>query len=162
VRKYLFLFLALAFFAGIIAIFIVDGYLGIYDTVYLTSGEFEQKIEPDFWQRQGGLWSISANWGDKVFFRYEADNRRFSTYSTTIQASVWKENEKITNLLVEDKVIKPFEVSTQEWTLDSMELESLGFIPGQYTVRIERDGVELRIIVFYITNPGPGITPRGT
>jgi hypothetical protein len=40
------LYLALACFAGLIAIFIADGYLGIYDTAYVTAGEYEQEIEP--------------------------------------------------------------------------------------------------------------------
>ena len=42
-RRHLFLYLALGCFAGLIAIFIVDGYVGIYDTVYVTAGEYEQK-----------------------------------------------------------------------------------------------------------------------
>ena len=64
------------------------------------------------------------------------DNRRFSTYSTTIQASVWKENEKIMDLLAEDKVVKPFNKAIVEWTLDSKELEWRGEREGQYTVKI--------------------------
>lgn len=47
-RKTAHTYLALAHFLGIIAIFIVDGYMGIYDTIYATSGEYERKIEPDF------------------------------------------------------------------------------------------------------------------
>jgi len=148
-RRHLFLYLALACFIGLIAIFIVDGYLGIYDTVYVTAGEYEQKIEPDHWYRYRYEPSVPAAWDTKVFFRYEVDNRKFSTHSTTIQASVWKENEKITNLLAEDKVVKAFDKATVAWTLDSKELESCGFSEGQYTVKIERDGVEREIIVSY-------------
>lgn len=148
-RRYLFLCLALACFIGLIAIFIVDGYLGIYDTLYVTAGEYEQKIEPDHWLRYDWIWSTGVSWGEKVFFRYEVDNRHFSTYSTTIQASVWKENEQITELLAEDRVVKPFDKTTVEWILDSKELESSGFSEGQYTIKIERDGVERKIIVDY-------------
>ena len=36
-RRHLFLYLALACFAGLIAISIVDGYMGIYNTVYITT-----------------------------------------------------------------------------------------------------------------------------
>ena len=36
-RRNLFLYLTLACFLGIIAIFIFDGYVGIYDTIYVTS-----------------------------------------------------------------------------------------------------------------------------
>jgi len=47
-RRYLFLYLTLACFFGLVAIFIVDGYIGIYDTLYITAGEREQTIEADF------------------------------------------------------------------------------------------------------------------
>jgi len=50
-RRYLFLYLALACVAGLTAIFIVDAYLGIYDTVYVTAREYTQKIEADYWLR---------------------------------------------------------------------------------------------------------------
>ncbi|GAI56646.1 unnamed protein product, partial [marine sediment metagenome] len=43
-RKNLFLYLTLACFFGLIAIFIVDGYLGIYDTIYVTAGEQEERV----------------------------------------------------------------------------------------------------------------------
>ena len=148
-RRHLFLYLALACFAGLIAIFIVDGYLGIYDTVYVTAEEYEQEIEPDFWLRWDRVWSTGGSWGEPVHFRYEIDNRRFSSYATPIQASVWKANEEVMVLLAEDIVIKPFDEVTVEWTLDSEELESRGFSVGQYTVKIERDGTELTIIVNY-------------
>ena len=95
------MYLALACFAGLIAIFIADGYLGIYDTAYVTAGEYEQEIEPEYWQRWDRAGSTGANWGEKTFFRYEVDNRKFSTYSSTIQVSVWKENEKVMDLLAE-------------------------------------------------------------
>jgi len=145
--------LAIACFAGLIAIFIVDGYLGIYDTVYITIGEYEQKIEADSWLRQDRIWSTGASWGEKVSFRYEIENHQFSTYSTLIQASVWKENERIIGLFSEDKSIKPFDKVMVEWTLSGEELESAGFeIDGyaDYTVKISHGDVERRIIVnFY-------------
>ena len=47
-RKMVYTYLTFARFLGSIAIFIVDGYLGIYNTTYATSGEYERKIEPDF------------------------------------------------------------------------------------------------------------------
>lgn len=148
-RRHLFLYLALACFAGLIAIFIADGYLGIYDTVYVTTEEYEEEIKPDFWLRWDQTWYTATTFGERIRFRYEVDNRQFSTYSTTIQASVWKENEKVMDLFSEDKVVKPFDEAMVEWTLDSKELESRGFSAGQYTVKIERDGVERRIIVDY-------------
>ena len=148
-RRHLFLYLALACFAGLIAIFITDGYLGIYDTISVTTGEYEEIVEPDHWYRYRYQPSVGATWDTKVFFTYTVENRRFSTYSTTIRVSVWKENEKVVDLLAEDKVVKPFDKVTAEWTLDSSELESHGFSAGEYTVRIEHDGVERKIIVGY-------------
>lgn len=106
-KRNLYLYLAIACFIGIIAIFIVDGYLGIYDSIYITTGEQEMTVEPEYWSsRYPGApkdYYTGANWGEKVFFRYELDNRRFSSYPTFIQASLWKENEKIIDLFSEDK-----------------------------------------------------------
>ena len=156
-RKNLFLYLALACFVALVAIFIADGYIGIYDTVYITTGEREQKIEPEYWLRRDyappgakAAYYIPAEWGERIFFRYEIDNRRFSTYSTPIQASVWKENEKILDLFSEDKSIKPFDKVMVEWTLSTEDLAKAGFgvdRDTQYTVKIERGEVERRIVV---------------
>lgn len=134
----------------VIAIFIADGYLGIYDTIYITAGEREQKVEPDFWLRWDRSWSTGVNWGEKVFFRYEVDNRRFSTYSTPIQASVWKENEKVIDLFSGDKSIRPFDKLMVEWTLSTQDLEKAGFGADRdtkYTVKIKHGEVERRIVV---------------
>lgn len=54
-------------------------------------------------------------------------NHQFSTYSTRIEASVWKENERVIDLFAEDKSIEPFDRVTVEWTLSGEELESAGF-----------------------------------
>ena len=149
-RRNLFLYLAIACFISLIAIFIVDGYLGIYDTIYITAGEREQKIEPDFWLRWDRTWSTGTNWGELVYFRYEIDNRRFSSYSTPIQASVWKGNNKLIDLFFEDKVIAPFGKVTVEWTLDTKQLEPYQDNTvryQEYTVKIETDKAERRIIL---------------
>jgi len=161
-RKNLFLYLALACFIGLIAIFFVDGYLGIYDTTYITAGEQEQVIEPDYWLQQyppGAemTYYIGAQWGQKVFFRYEIDNHRFSSYSTLVQASVWQENEKVFDLFSEQKSMGPFDKATMEWTLST---EDLGQpVPGtssQYTVRITYGEVARKIVVdFYYPGEYP-------
>ena len=146
-RRNLFLYLALACFVGLIAIFVFDGYLGIYDTVHVTSGEREQTIDP----------SVQAVWGEeRVFFRYEINNRWFSSYATPIQASVWQENKKVVDLFAEDKAIEPFNQTTVEWILDSEHLQSLGFDHGEYTIKIERKGTERKVIVgYYLPAPPP-------
>ena len=146
-RRNLFLYLAIACFAGLIAIFIVDGYMGIYDTVYVTAGEREQRIGPDYWQRQlrgyNYPYHMGAEWGEPVHFRYQIDNRRFSTYSTTVDVSVWKSNERIVDLFGENISVSAFDKGTMDWTLSAQELEKTGLGVGEYTVKIKRAEVEL-------------------
>ncbi len=150
-RKNLFLYLALACFVGLIAIFIVDGYIGIYDTVYITAGEREQKIEPDYWLRQDRIWSTGTNWGEKVFFRYEVDNRQFSSYTADIEASVWRSQEKVRDLISQPMSISAFDKGQLEWVVDTTEVLPSGIPPEQrneYTVIIKRGELERRIILY--------------
>jgi len=147
-KRNLFLYLALACFISLIAIFVFDGYMGIYDTLHITTGEYEQTVEPDHWDRYVGYKpSVETAWGDKVFFSYEVDNRRFSSYVTPIQASVWKEDEKVIDLFSEEKSIEPFDEVKVEWTLTSQELEKAGWGIDDYTVKISHGDVERKIIV---------------
>jgi hypothetical protein len=156
-RKNLFLYLALACFVGLIAIFVFDGYLGIYDTINITAGEREQTVDPDHWYRYRNNPSVQAVWGEeRVFFSYEVNNRWFSSYVTPIQASVWQENNKVVDLFSGDKSIGPFDQTTVEWTLDSEHLQSLGFDHGEYTIKIERKGTERKVILgYYLPAPPP-------
>ena len=146
-RKLLFLYLAIACFVGIIVIFIVDGYVGIYDTVYVTTEEYPQEIGPDFWQRQvldyPRPYSVRAEWGEPVHFQYEIDNRRFSTYAATVEASVWKRNEKVVDLFNQDILVSAFDKSVMSWVLPAEELEKAGLGVGEYTVKIKRGEEEL-------------------
>ena len=147
-RRNLFLYLTLACFFGLVAIFIVDGYLGIYDTVYVTSGEYEQKIESDFWTQRDESWSTGVNWGEKVFFRYEVDNRQFSGYTPDIEVSVWRGQEKIRDLISQQMSIATFDKGQLEWVIDTNEL--LPTQPEQnyqYSVIIKRGEIERKIIV---------------
>ena len=158
-KRNLYLYLAIACFVGIIAIFVIDGYLGIYDTFYITANEHEQEISPDYWLHSKRGYSypyhVGAEWGKTVRFRYEIDNRRFSSHFTSIRVSVWKENKKILDLFSEDRLIKPFDKVMVDWTLDSEQLQSRGFSAGEYTVKIEREGVERKIIVdYHVTHAG--------
>jgi len=160
-RKNLFLYLALVCFLGLIALFIVDGYMGVYDTIYITAGEREQKIEADFWLRARGYDDryyyddyyyepAVTNWGEKVFFRYEIDNRRFSTYSADIEVSVWSRQQKVLVLLSEQMQIASFDKGQLEWVVDTSELETVPpeeFV--EYTIIIKRGELERRIILFF-------------
>jgi len=166
-RKSLYLYLTLACFFGLIAIFIADGYMGIYDTIYMTAGEREQKIEPDFWLRHDRTWSTGTNWGEKVFFRYEVDNRQFSSYTTDIEVSVWRSQEKVRDLISQQILIAAFDKGQLEWVMDTTEVLPSGISPEQryeYTVIIKRGEIERKIIVnvnplAYPSKPAP-IPPR--
>ena len=167
-RRNLFLYLALACFVGLLAIFIVDGYLGVYDTVYITTGEQSWKVEADVWQRQyptyapgpiaepmpvevgKGAYYMPANREEKVFFRYEIDNRKFSTYKADIEASVWHSQQKIRELISKPISIAAFDKGQLEWVIDNTELLPKDILPEQsyeYTVIIKRDKIERRIVV---------------
>ena len=149
-RRNLFLYLTLACFFGLIAIFVVDGYMGIYDTIYITAGEREQTIEPDSWLRPDKIRSSGVNRGEKVFFRYEVDNRQFSSYTADIEVSVWHSQEKVRDLLLQQISVAAFDKGQLEWTMDTAELLPGDIPPEQsyeYTVIIKRGEIERRIIV---------------
>ena len=158
-RKQLFFYLTLACFFGLVTIFIVDGYLGIYDTIYVTAGEREEKIEPDFWLRQSlikpvgvkNAYYVSANWEEKIFFRYEIDNRRFSSYTADIEVAVWHSQEKIYDLVSQHTQIGAFDKEQLEWALDTAQFLPSDIPPEQsyqFTVTIKRGQIERNIIVY--------------
>ena len=153
-RKNLFLFLALASFVGLIAIFVVDGYMGIHDTVYITASEREEKIEADYWQQQerfGFAREVRVNRGEKAFFRYEVDNRRFASYTADIEVSVWRNQEKVRDLISQPISVAAFDKGELEWIVDTKELLSSDAPPEQnyqLTVIIKRGEIERRIIVY--------------
>ncbi len=152
-RRNLFLYLTLVCFFGLIAIFIVDGYMGIYDTLKITAGEQSQTIEPDQWLRQEkfGARGVSVNWEEKAFFSYEVDNRRFSSYTADIEVSVWHSQEKVRDLLSRPMSVAAFDKGQLEWTMDTAELLPSAPAPEQryeYTVIIKRGEIERRIIVY--------------
>jgi hypothetical protein len=164
-RKGLFLYLALACFLALIAIFVADGYMGVYDTTYITVGEQQQVIEPDYWLQPypPGFpisYYINAEWRQKIFFREEIDNRQFSPYATTIQASLWQENEKLLDLFSGEKSIKPFDKAVAEWTLSTEGLEPpVAGASGQYTVKISWGEVERDIVVGFYYPQGLPVPP---
>jgi hypothetical protein len=149
-RRNLFIYLALACFLGIIAIFIFDGYMGIYDTVFVTSGEREQEIGPDVWQRDGMFWTSGIERGERAFFRYEVDNRTLSTYQADVRVTVWRMQEQVADVFSSDLIVAPFEQGQVEWAVDAAELVPADAPPEQrfeFTVRIERGDIERNIIL---------------
>lgn len=149
-RRNLYLYLTLACFLGIIAIFIIDGYLGIYDTLYVTAGEYEEKIELDDWIKQNRFWSPAVNQGEKILFRYEVDNRRFSGYAADIEVSVWRSQTKISDLVSQRMVINAFDKGQLTWEVDTAGLLPDNIPPergSDFSVIIKRGKIERRVIV---------------
>ena len=157
-RRNLFLYLTLACFVGLIAIFIVDGYLGIYDTLYITAGEREQPIKPDFWMRGDYPWTTGVNRDEKVLFRYEIDNRQFSSYAADIEVSVWHSQEKVRDLISQQISIAPFDKGQMQWVLDTAEIRPSDIPPEQvyeFSVIINRGGTERKVILYINPQPYP-------
>lgn len=164
-RRNLFLYLALACFLGLLVVFVVDGYLGVYDTLSVTSGEQSFLIEPDFWLGRGRPWGVgeeayylSANREDKMSFRYEVDNRRFSSYEAVFEVSVWRRQVKIDDLLSQAVSVAAFDKGEWQWVLDNADFIPADILPEQYyqyTLSIKRGEVERRIII----NVNPSLYP---
>jgi len=149
-RVNLFLYLTLACFLGLIVIFVVDGYLGIYDTVNIISGERDETINPENWLRQDRSPPTGVSRGEKAFFRYEVDNRRFSAYTADIEVSVWHGQEKVRDLISQPMSIAAFDKEEWEWVLDTTELLPGDIPPEQgyeFSVIIKRGETELKVIV---------------
>ena len=86
----------------------------------------------------------------KVFFRYEVDNRQFSTYSTDIKVSVWHGQEKVRDLVSQPMLIAAFDKGQLEWGVDTGELvpESIPLERVyEFTVIVKRGEIERRVIV---------------
>ena len=157
-RRNLFLYLTLACFFCLIAIFIVDGYMGIYDNIYITAGEREQKIESEVWLREDKFWSAGVNRGEKAFFRYEVDNRQFSSYTATIEVSVWRMQEKVLDVISQALIVAPFDKGQVEWAMDTNQLLPSDAPPEQsyeYTVKIKREQLERNVILYINPTPYP-------
>ncbi|MDP3879463.1 MAG: hypothetical protein Q8Q07_04050 [Dehalococcoidales bacterium] len=171
-RKNLYLFLALACFLALVGIFIVDGYMGVYDTVFITTGEFEQRVEDDYWQQAGrgfapvpvpvggstNAYFVYANRGDRIAFRYEVDNRLFSNYAADIDISAWRSQEKLRDLASQSMQLGSFEKGEVRWELNTDEFRPEG-IPAEQaynlSVVINAGKVERRIVI----SVNPLITP---
>ena len=149
-RRSLYFYLTIACFVGLIAIFVVDGYLGVYDALYVPMGEREEKVEADQWQQWSEWGRAEIGWGDKAHFRYEVDNRQFSTYSADIEVSVWHSSEKVLDLVSQPLSIASFDKGEVEWVVDTAELLPTGVTlegrPVEYTIVIKRGEIERKVI----------------
>jgi len=154
----LYLYLALVCFLGIILIFIFDGYMGVYDNLTVRAGEDEQKIEDQNWERD--YWSTAVEWGEKAYFYYEVDNRRFSSYKADVEVSLWHSQEKVSDILVQTVSIDSFDKEQVEWVVDTAELLPDDVSPEQgyeYTMYLKRDGIERKFVVHVRSSKMPVI-----
>jgi hypothetical protein len=155
-RKFLFLYLAVVCFLAVVGIFVFDGYLGVYDSATVKTGERTEEIKADSWQERSPHY-ISSRADQSVFFSYHVDNRWFTTRETTIAASLWQENQKVSDLISETREIKPFDRMTLDWTLDPTGLVLDKSQREQFTVRIEQNGT-VREIITSFHNPETGLS----
>ena len=149
-RKFLFLYLAVVCFLAVVGIFVFDGYLGVYDSATIKTGEYTRQIEANSWPERYP-YSIDSRADQKVFFSYHVDNRWFTTHETTIAASLWQENRHLKNLIYETREIKPFDRMTLDWTLDPTDLVLDKSHREQFTVRIEQNGTVREIITAFFS-----------
>lgn len=165
-RSIIYLYLALACFLGIIAIFIFGGYMGVYETLNVTVGEQTMTVDPDFWLQRGNFWSTGINWGGKAFFRYEIENRQFSSHTDDINVSLWQNQQKLRDLLSTDMVIESFGKNQVEWVVDTAEFLPSEMPPSeqsrqyQFTMVIKRNDTERRIILYVNPYISPPIAPK--
>jgi hypothetical protein len=152
-RRNLYLFLTIACFLAIIAIFVFDGYMGVYDTVRVTTGqEGEQVMEPDSWLDEGYEYRhyVWTEEGQDISFHYELENRRFNTYSADVEVAIWFGETKHSDLVSQAVAIGGFDTEEFSWTIDTIALRPADIPENQdyeFSVIITRDGVERRIIV---------------
>ena len=150
-RTNLFLYVTLACFLAIIAIFIFDGYVGVYDSVTVLANEQTYRSDADSWaERDNSFWVPSMGRAEKVGFTYEVDNRTFSTYQATVAVSVWRAQDKIADIASESVTVTSFSNGTIEWVIDIAQTipeQSALDDPFSFTVLITRDGVERRVII---------------
>jgi hypothetical protein len=155
-QKNLFLYLAAACFIGIILIFVFDGYMGFYETLTMASGEQTQTITTEEWTQSEKnnypveLWPLSSG---NYSFSYLIDNRRFSSYQADINISVWKNQEKLTDVFTKSINIGAFKSETVIWIIDPLQLMGvISSTDNQFTLAIDHGNIKRSIIIHYSLN----------
>lgn len=155
-NKTLYLILAIACFIGIILIFFFDGYVGLYDTLTMDSGEQIQSINFD--QKNSGgrdsfIPQLYPNTSGNVSLSYEIDNRNFSSYRSDIVVSIWRNQVKVADVFTGAVDVGAFKKDTVNWTIDTQDYVSQNATDGtSYTLEIKRGDI-LRKVIFYIPIP---------
>jgi hypothetical protein len=159
-RKNLYLFLAIFCFLALIAVIINGGYLGVFDTLYITSAINQEVIgtdvlmQPEVTPSYRYLPARQILPGIKNSFTYELENRRFSPYETRLEVTLWGDSQPGPLLLLSQNLnITPFNKARLEWSIDPQDLSSRDFQGGLYSLRINRNGLERRIILTYPAYP---------
>lgn len=165
----MFLYIAIACFAGLVSIFVVDGYLGIYDTFHIAVGEYPpQTISADYWLNEGyggyvpraggtegdqnAYCCINAEQDQNISFEYIVENHTSSVYSEHIEVSIWKEGEKVKDLLTQNISVGAFDDIKMDWTLSTDDLAIIDPVTDysyMYTVLVRRGDIERRVIVSF-------------
>jgi hypothetical protein len=149
-HKTLYLFLALACFLGIILIFVFDGYMGVYDSIVMDNGQFQQKVEADRWDAEkfGYLASTGVERGGRIDFTYTVENHRFSKYTANVGVSLWYGDEKLLDLTTAEISAGAFSSGELTWTLETANLVPEDYPEDQnynLDMIIMRDRVERRV-----------------
>jgi hypothetical protein len=148
-----FLFLALACFLGIVIIFVADGYMGLYDSLLLDTGTYQQNITADQWarpERYGGSFNVGAPSNGKIDFTYTVENHRFSGYNAPLQVSLLYNDVNIKNVLSQEINTPAFGKQIFQWTIDSASLVTTNFTAGQnyyFNVDIKRGNITREVIL---------------
>ncbi|MGI2336173.1 MAG: hypothetical protein ACRKGH_05970 [Dehalogenimonas sp.] len=157
-----FLYLALVFFLGIIVILVVDGYLGLYDTLKLRSGEgYEQTFEADYWQEEFNYAYFGASGGDTITGTYGIDNRGFSAYKGQLTITLEHNQQLISELLATDFTVGSFGTMEYNFTVDTAVLAPVtSDSPLEYTLLVKHGELERRVIfsVSHLSIPPKVIT----
>jgi hypothetical protein len=161
-QKYLFLYLAVVCFIGIILIFVFDGYMGFYDTLSLVSGEQTQTISTEQWTQSEqnnyplDIWpSVSGNFS----FSYKIDNRRFSSFQADISVSIWKNQEKLADILTKTVNVGAFNSAVISWVVDPESIvPTIANTDNQITMEISLGDIKRSAIIHYSQN-NPKIFP---
>lgn len=152
-HKTLYLFLALACFVGIILIFVFDGYMGVYDTLVIDNGQYQQRVEADQWDtdRYGGMAGTNVDRGGRISFTYTVENHRFSSLKSEFQISLYYVQEKVADVFSGDIEAAAFKNSTIDWSLNASEIVPADFPSDQpYSayLLLKRGDVEHRINIY--------------
>jgi hypothetical protein len=98
----------------------------------------------------------------KASFSYEIDNRSFSSYQTTFDVTVWRDKEKVSDVLSGDIDIEAFGKEQISWTLDAAELVA-GAITTEgktFTVQIRLGDIKRSLLVYVYATSIPKLEPK--